>query len=300
MQKWKIAAASLLAVAMAGLSQPAGAGVDIVVRVAPPVIPVYVQPAIPGPGFIWTPGYWAYGDSDYYWVPGTWVRPPRVGLLWTPGYWGWNNGVYAWRAGYWGPRVGFYGGVNYGFGYVGTGYHGGYWQGGVFRYNSTVNNVTKISVTNVYNKSIPTGAKATSASFHGGPGGNSVKPTAEQLSAAKTGTLPPTHQQNQLMKTASTDKNMRASANGGKPQTTAVSRPGQFKANGLAGKAQNGKGLAGKGQEGKGQANAKRMVKRAGANGGPMANGGANNANRAMRRAPGGGRQHGGPAGHRG
>ena len=32
------------------------------ITIAPPVLPVYVQPAIPAPGYIWTPGYWAYGD----------------------------------------------------------------------------------------------------------------------------------------------------------------------------------------------------------------------------------------------
>src|SRR5271165_2994273 len=46
--------------------------------------------AMPGEGYIWTPGYWAY-DYDYndnYWVPGTWVLAPQVGYLWTPPYWG--------------------------------------------------------------------------------------------------------------------------------------------------------------------------------------------------------------------
>ncbi len=77
--------------------------VGVSITVAPPVLPVYVQPPIPAPGYIWTPGYWAYGDAGYYWVPGTWVLPPTVGLLWTPGYWGWSDGVYAFNAGYWGP-----------------------------------------------------------------------------------------------------------------------------------------------------------------------------------------------------
>ena len=57
---------------------------------APPVLPVYVQPPCPQPGWMWTPGYWAYGPDGYYWVPGTWVPAPYVGALWTPGYWGWN------------------------------------------------------------------------------------------------------------------------------------------------------------------------------------------------------------------
>ncbi len=63
---------------------------------------------------------------------------PSDGLLWTPGYWGWNNGLYLWNAGYWGPHVGFYGGVNYGFGYTGVGFAGGYWHGGAFFYNRAV------------------------------------------------------------------------------------------------------------------------------------------------------------------
>ena len=61
--------------------------------------------------------------------PGVWVRPPQVGLLWTPGYWGWGGGAYLFHAGYWGPHVGFYGGVNYGFGYGGVGFGGGRWVG---------------------------------------------------------------------------------------------------------------------------------------------------------------------------
>jgi hypothetical protein len=99
------------------------------VTIAPPLLPVYVQPVCPGPGYIWVPGYWAYNDFGYYWVPGTWVRAPFVGAFWTPGYWGWADGSYVWHEGFWGPEVGFYGGVDYGFGYFGVGYVGGYWEG---------------------------------------------------------------------------------------------------------------------------------------------------------------------------
>eukprot|EP01035_Chromulina_nebulosa_P063498 gene63498-86848_t len=114
--------------------------IGINITIAPPELPVYEQPAIPAPGYIWTPGYWAYGPDGYYWVPGTWVEPPQVGLLWTPGYWGWHGGYYGWNAGYWGSHVGFYGGVDYGYGYGGDGYAGGRWNNGVFAYNRTVNN----------------------------------------------------------------------------------------------------------------------------------------------------------------
>src|SRR5882724_4362009 len=137
----------LIAVVVAVPASSFGA-VFVSVTIAPPLLPVYVQPACPGEGYIWVPGYWAYGHYGYYWVPGTWVLAPFVGALWTPGYWGWGDGVYLWREGYWGPQVGFYGGINYGFGYVGFGYAGGYWNHGTFFYNTTVNNVNRTIVHN--------------------------------------------------------------------------------------------------------------------------------------------------------
>ncbi len=111
------------------------AGVFISVGFAPPVLPVYEQPPCPEEGWMWTPGYWAYGDDGYYWVPGTWVPAPYEGALWTPPYWGWSGGLYVFHTGYWGPHVGYYGGVNYGFGYMGIGFIGGRWHGHDFEYN---------------------------------------------------------------------------------------------------------------------------------------------------------------------
>src|SRR5579863_10489778 len=114
---------------------------SLTVTIAPPPLLVYSQPICPGPNYMWVPGYWAYGPDGYYWVPGTWVLTPFSGALWTPGYWGWNNGAYLWHDGYWGLQVGFYGGINYGFGYSGIGYEGGFWRHGAFYYNRAVNNV---------------------------------------------------------------------------------------------------------------------------------------------------------------
>src|SRR5258707_8356727 len=95
------------------------------ITIAPPALLVYEQPFCPADGYIWVPGYWAYGDDGYYWVPGVWVEPPRMGVLWTPGYYGFEGAAYTWHEGYWGPHVGFYGGINYGFGYGGVGFIGG-------------------------------------------------------------------------------------------------------------------------------------------------------------------------------
>src|ERR1017187_4331108 len=143
-----------MAMALPGPAAHAQIAVGLSITSAPPVLPVYVQPAIPVPGYIWTPGYWAYAADGYYWVPGTWVQPPSVGLLWTPGYWGWNNGAYAFNDGYWGAQVGYYGGINYGFGYGGFGYEGGEWRNGAFAYNRTVNNFGGVHVTNVYERNV--------------------------------------------------------------------------------------------------------------------------------------------------
>ena len=125
------------------------ATVTVKAQEAPPAIPDYVQPPCPGDGYLWTPGYWAWGGTGYYWVPGVWVMPPSVGLLWTPGYWGFYNGYYGWHRGYWGEHIGYYGGINYGFGYFGTGFYGGRWEGGHFRYNTAVWHVNR-SIHNTY------------------------------------------------------------------------------------------------------------------------------------------------------
>lgn len=200
----------------------------LTITLIPPELPVYEQPAIPAPGYIWTPGFWAYGPDGYYWVPGTWVEPPAVGLLWTPGYWGWRDGAYVWNAGYWGPHIGFYGGVNYGFGYGGVGYEGGYWNNGVFAYNRTVNNFGGVTITNVYNKTVIVNANAPRTSFNGGAGGTTARPTREDEAFAHERHVPATAGQVQHEKTASTDRSLLASVNHGRPAIAATSRPGEF------------------------------------------------------------------------
>ena len=56
------AAAALAAALFAG-AKSAQAQADVEVNVAPPAIPDYDQPEIPGDGYIWTPGYWAWGPN---------------------------------------------------------------------------------------------------------------------------------------------------------------------------------------------------------------------------------------------
>jgi hypothetical protein len=208
-----------------------GIGIGISVHVAPPALPVYVQPPLPAPGYLWTPGYWGYGDAGYYWVPGVWVQPPRVGVLWTPGYWGFAGGVYGWHGGYWSPHIGFYGGVNYGFGYGGVGFVGGEWRGGAFAYNSAVANFGGVHVTNVYeNRTIVTQNTIVNnehVSFNGGVGIQATA-SATELQAANEEHIQPTSNQVQHANFAAQDRAQLASVNHGTPGTTASSSTNSY------------------------------------------------------------------------
>ncbi len=207
------------------------AEIGISIRIGPPPLPVYAQPVCPGAGYLWTPGYWAYDPVDgYYWVPGTWVLAPEPGFLWTPGYWGWSSGLFSWHAGYWGPQVGFYGGVDYGFGYTGSGYEGGYWRGHDFFYNRAVSNVTNI--TNVYSRTVVNNVHVTRVSYNGGPGGLNVRPTAAQMQAEHDRHIAATAVQQQHENSARQDRSQFASVNHGKPAVMASARPSEFHASG--------------------------------------------------------------------
>jgi hypothetical protein len=229
-----IALALASGVAAAPLMQQARAAVEVSITVAPPVLPVYEQPALPGPGYVWTPGYWAYGPVGYFWVPGTWFEPPEVGLLWTPGYWAWANGNYAWNTGYWGPTVGFYGGVDYGFGYNGVGFYGGRWDHGHFAYNAAAWNVGGVHVANSYREDVPRNEAARRVSFNGGNGGIASRPTAEQERAAHERHVQATALQTRQEGDARNDPRLRASENHGTPPVAATARPGDFKSHPVA------------------------------------------------------------------
>lgn len=204
------------------------AGVFLSITVAPPPLPVYVQPVCPAPNYLWTPGYWAWGTAGYYWVPGVWVAAPRPGLLWTPGYWAFSGGYYGWHAGFWGPHIGFYGGVNYGFGYTGVGFVGGRWAGGVFSYNTAVMHVNTAIVHNVYvDRTVIRSTVVNRASFNG-PGGINARPTGQEMAANREQHFGPTAFQSSHERTASFNRGNLASVNGGHPQRAAIDRSVNF------------------------------------------------------------------------
>jgi len=223
-------ALALAALAALPAVSSAGVFVGVSVNIAPPPLPVYVQPPCPQPGYLWVPGYWGWSDGAYYWVPGTWVLPPEAGLLWTPGYWGWDGGVYLWHAGYWGPHVGFYGGVNYGFGYDGVGFVGGYWRGRVFYYNRAVMRVGPRFA--VYDRPVAYRRAYAHVSFNGGPGGVAARPTRAQMIAARGHHFGFTAVQQRQQRMAFADRSLRADYNHGRPPIAATARPAVFHGNG--------------------------------------------------------------------
>ena len=219
----------LLALAATIIPATSFGGVFISVNFAPPVLPVYDQPLCPEEGWIWTPGYWAYDQDGYFWVPGTWVPAPYEGALWTPPYWGWDNNLYVFHPGYWGLHVGYYGGVNYGFGYMGVGFVGGIWRGHNFVYNTAVMHVDQRRVHNVYvDRDVVrryTIENDRRVSFSGGRDGIHHDPRPEERYADRDRHVEETQFQHSHENAARSDKSFYARNNGGRPSNVVVQRP---------------------------------------------------------------------------
>jgi hypothetical protein len=122
--------------------------------------------------------------------------------------------------------VGFYGGVNYGFGYGGVGFFGGEWRGGIFAYNRAVANFGGVHVTNVYeDRNViehNTIVNANHASYNGGAG-ISARASAGELQAEHENHFQPTPNQMQHENFAAQDRSQLASVNHGRPGTIAAS-----------------------------------------------------------------------------
>ena len=226
--------ACLLALLVLSAPPTSQAQVAISVSFGPPALPVYEQPVCPGDGYLWTPGYWAWDPDgqDYYWVPGTWVLAPEVGYLWTPPWWGWENGAFLFHAGFWGPHIGWYGGIDYGFGYFGEGFVGGRWQDGHFFYNRDVMNVNVVNIHNVYNEKVD--VHVNNVSYNGGPGGINARPRPEDELADRDHHVGPVAAQEQHIREAQSNRDLRASVNHGRPAIAATARPSDFHTNVVA------------------------------------------------------------------
>jgi hypothetical protein len=205
------------------------------VDVAPPPLPSYEQPSIPAQGYLWVPGFWAWRKSvpDYFWVPGTWVRPPQPGLLWTPPYWSRVDGGYAFHAGYWAAEVGFYGGIDYGYGYTGDGYQGGRWESGAFSYNRAVNNLGHLGIASVYDRPVTADDNAVRVSFNGGRGGTAARPTLHQEVMAGAEHIGITAEQQKHFELAAMNRSLYSKLNKGEPGVAATPHVGVLDGKGI-------------------------------------------------------------------
>ena len=223
---------------------------DIQAPQPPPPLPEYAQPPAPDPNYIWTPGYWSYTPAGYYWVPGAWVQAPYTGALWTPGYWGGYGQGYRFHHGFWAAHIGFYGGINYGFGYVGVGYQGGYWNGPHFFYNQYANNINlninpgfreavyqhNVVVNNTvinnrvvnnttYNNVTVNNTRINNVSYNGGRGGIQAQPRPAELAVLREQRVPPMQAQVQQAKVAAANPQQFYAHNQGRPAEAVAARP---------------------------------------------------------------------------
>ena len=202
---------------------PSSAQVAVSVRIGPPVLPVYTQPPCPEDGYIWTPGYWAYGADGYYWVPGVWVAPPRVGVCGRPA-----TGVLTAGSTRGIRDIGDLTSVSTAAlttasaipasaSSAGTGW-------AALAYNTAVVNVNRTVVRNVYvNRTVINNTTVINnrASFNG-EGGVMARPTTREESFEHERHFEPTSNQFSHEHAAAHDRNQFASANHGRPTTAAM------------------------------------------------------------------------------
>ena len=128
--------------------------ISISATIAPPLLPVYAQPAIPGPGYLWIPGYWAWNGSRILLDARLLVDAADGRFLLDAALLGLverrlclqrrllgSDGRVLWRD-------------QLRFRVQRLGYQGGMWQGNTFVYNRTVNNFGNVNIANSYSRPV--------------------------------------------------------------------------------------------------------------------------------------------------
>ena len=67
----------------------------------PPAPRYRVIGVAPGPGYVWTNGYWDWRGRNWTWVEGRWMRPPRARATWVAPEWRQDGRRWRFRRGYW-------------------------------------------------------------------------------------------------------------------------------------------------------------------------------------------------------
>lgn len=96
-KRWLSAGFVILGTLLSGCAANGAA----VVRFAPPPPRYAVIGVAPGPGYVWTEGFWDWRGANYVWVAGRWMRPPRLRAVWVSGAWVEGRCGYEFRRGHW-------------------------------------------------------------------------------------------------------------------------------------------------------------------------------------------------------
>ncbi len=100
-QMKKLIGIVLFAVTLA-LAVPSLSAAEVYIKTAPPPPQsTVVIGTRPGPGYVWTGGYWTWRGGRYVWFAGRWVKPPRVGVVWVAPHYVLRPGGYVFVAGVW-------------------------------------------------------------------------------------------------------------------------------------------------------------------------------------------------------
>ena len=95
-----------------------------------------------------------------------------------------------------------------------------------------MNNITNVSITNVYHKPV-VDRNRTRISYNGGPGGVRARPTPAQLAVARERHVPATAEQRRHVEAAARDPAMALSQNHGHPAVAATSHAARFRGPGV-------------------------------------------------------------------
>ena len=222
----------LLAVLILAVPAASFAQFGVAITIAPPVLPVYSQPMVPAEGYLWTPGYWAYGGEGYFWVPGTWVMAPNLDCSGHPdigaGAATPSPGMKATGV----PRSASTAGSTTASATVVSVIKAGIGTTEPFYYNRSVNNVNITNIHNVYNKTVINNTTMNHVSYNGGRGGINARPRAAEETAAHEQHRPPTEMQTQHVHAASSNHALFASVNHGRPAIAATAKPAEFSGRG--------------------------------------------------------------------
>ena len=92
----------LAAVLLGAILNACAVNAAYVMRYGPPPPPRYgMVDVAPGPGYVWTDGFWDWRGGNWSWVGGRWVHPPRPRAVWVPGNWSQTHHGWTFRRGYW-------------------------------------------------------------------------------------------------------------------------------------------------------------------------------------------------------